>query len=142
MNNYFKHKMRGKSPAVIVGIVLFGALFIGAMAILFGYIIMWLWNALMPGLFDLPTLTYWQAVGLFILAKILFGFGGGGSSHSNKSEYKDMHCKKTKEDKFNFSKWAHYEEFWKEKGESAYHEFVAQKEVDISEATEGKKSFD
>lgn len=140
MNNYFKHKMRGKSPAVIVGMVLFGIVFITGMAILFGYIIMWLWNTLMPELFDLPTLTYWQAVGLFILAKILFGFGGGGSSHSNKSEYKDMECKKEKKDKFNFSKWAHYDEFWKEKGEAAYHEFIAQKEGEDNNAIEQNRS--
>ncbi len=45
---------------------------------LFGFIVMWLWNALMPPLFHLPVLTYWQAVGLLILAKIFFGGFRGG----------------------------------------------------------------
>ena len=85
MENYFKHKMRGKSPIIIVGIVLFGIVAIGALAILFGYILMSLWNWLMPELFDLPMITYWQAVGLFFLAKILFGFGGGNSGSGDKN---------------------------------------------------------
>lgn len=37
-----------------------------------------LWNALMPEIFHLPVISYWQAAGLLILSKILFsGFRGG-----------------------------------------------------------------
>lgn len=126
MENYFKHKMRGRSPIVIVGIVLFGIVAIGALAILFGYILMSLWNGLMPELFDLPMITYWQAVGLFFLAKILFGFGGSsGSSGGNKSHSKDDDsCRNRKSKKRDFSKWAYYDKFWEEKGETAYNEYV------------------
>jgi len=126
MENYFKHKMRGKSPIIIVGIVLFGIVAIGALAILFGYILMSLWNWLMPELFDLPMITYWQAVGLFFLAKILFGFGGGNSgSGGKKSNNKDSeYCRTRKEKKRDFSKWAHYDKFWEEKGEKAYSEYI------------------
>lgn len=53
----------------------------GAMAILaFGGVVMLLWNAILPGLLKLPLIGYWQAVGLLILCKILFGGmrpGGG-----------------------------------------------------------------
>ena len=80
MKNYFTHKMRNKSPIEIVGIIIFGAIAISGLAILFGFIIMWLWNWLMPDIFGLTTLTYWQAVGIFILLKILLG--GCGSSGS------------------------------------------------------------
>ena len=38
----------------------------------------------MPTLFSLTTITYWQAVGLFILAKILMG-GCGGSRGGGKA---------------------------------------------------------
>lgn len=31
-----------------------------------------LWNWLMPTIFNLPTITFWQALGLNILASILF----------------------------------------------------------------------
>ena len=38
-----------------------------------GFVVMGLWNWLMPSLFGLKLITYWQAVGLLILSKILFG---------------------------------------------------------------------
>jgi hypothetical protein len=49
----------------------------------FGFIVMSLWNWLMPALVGWRPITFWQALGLFILAKILFGgfrggWGGGG----------------------------------------------------------------
>ena len=51
---------------------------IAAFLTLFGFIIMQLWNALIPAIFHLAPITFWQAIGLFILCKILFGFGKGG----------------------------------------------------------------
>ncbi len=42
-----------------------------------GWIVMLLWNALIPDLFHGPVISYWQAVGLFVLSKILIvGHGG------------------------------------------------------------------
>ncbi len=43
-----------------------------------GYVVMWLWNALLPEILGVNVITFWQAVGIFILSKILFGFGRGG----------------------------------------------------------------
>lgn len=46
---------------------------------IFGEIVMLLWNALMPEIFHLPIISFWQALGLLVLAKIFFsGFRGGG----------------------------------------------------------------
>ncbi len=39
----------------------------------FGQAVLQLWNHLMPQIFGLPALTFWQAVGLMALAWILFG---------------------------------------------------------------------
>jgi hypothetical protein len=56
-----------------------------ALFFVLGYVVMALWNWLMPSLFGLHTITYWQAYGLLILSKILFGGlrggGGGGRCH-------------------------------------------------------------
>jgi hypothetical protein len=52
----------------IVGIV--GA---AALAAGIGALVMVLWNALLPALFGLPVVTFWQAAGLVVLAKILGG---------------------------------------------------------------------
>lgn len=118
MSNFFKHKFRTKSPGEIIGMIIFGIIAITGLAILFGFIIMWLWNWLMPEIFGLTTLTYWQAIGLFILFKILLGgCGFGGKSSSKKSK-----CKK--KPKGDFSKWKHYDSFWKEKGNQAYEEYL------------------
>jgi hypothetical protein len=40
---------------------------------LVGWIVMSLWNWLAPALFGFKTITYWQALGLMILCKMLFG---------------------------------------------------------------------
>ncbi len=41
-----------------------------------GAVVMLLWNWLIPGIFGLTAITYWQALGLFALARILFGSFG------------------------------------------------------------------
>lgn len=121
MNSYFKHKMRGKSPAVIAGMIALGIIAITGLAILFGFIVMWLWNWLMPEIFGLPLLSYWQAVGLFILFKILLG----GCGHHKHAKHKSEHrCHDGKKHRKDFNKWSHYDKFWEEEGEKAYQKYV------------------
>ena len=43
-----------------------------------GGIVMLLWNWLMPIIFGLKAITYLQALGLFLLSRILFGSFGFG----------------------------------------------------------------
>jgi hypothetical protein len=52
---------------------------IAAVAVL-GLLVMSLWNWLMPALFGFKQIGFWQAWGLLILSRILFG-GFGSSSH-------------------------------------------------------------
>jgi len=52
-------------------------LVIGGLALV-SYIVMLLWNALIPVIFHLTAISFWQAAGILILSKILFGFGKGG----------------------------------------------------------------
>lgn len=40
---------------------------------LFSFVVMGLWNWLMPPLFGLRLIGFWQALGILILSKILFG---------------------------------------------------------------------
>jgi len=123
MSNYWKHKMRGKNPAAIAAMIIFGGAAIVGLAILFGFVIMWLWNWLMPDLFGLTTITYWQGVGLFILAKILIG-GCGSGSRSKRSKDWDCEDDSKKKKKSDFSKWKNYDKFWQEEGEQAYDAYV------------------
>lgn len=58
----------------IVKVVCIGVLAVGV----FGLLVMALWNWLMPPLFGLARIGFWQALGLFVLSKLLFcGFQGG-----------------------------------------------------------------
>ena len=50
-------------------------------AAVFGFLVMSLWNWLMPALFGVRPVGFWQALGIFILSKILFGGIGGGARH-------------------------------------------------------------
>lgn len=60
------------APLAILGMVLFA--FIG------GQIVLHLWNWLLPPLFGVREIGFWQALGLLILCRILFGgFGMSGS---------------------------------------------------------------
>jgi hypothetical protein len=66
----------------------FGILGIG-FVFLFGWVVMLLWNWLMPEIFGLKQLNYWQAWGLLALCTILFkGFGSGSGSGGGKSDRK------------------------------------------------------
>lgn len=38
-----------------------------------GFVVMWLWNWLTPAMFGWHVITFWQALGILILSKILFG---------------------------------------------------------------------
>ena len=61
------------APAAIVGMAVFA--WIG------GEIVMHLWNWLAPELFGLRAVTFWQALGLLALCRILFGgFGLSGNA--------------------------------------------------------------
>jgi hypothetical protein len=47
------------------------------MAAGFGAVVMLLWNWLLPVMFGLATINFWQALGLLVLCRILFGSFGG-----------------------------------------------------------------
>lgn len=109
------------------GVKIFFFILLGiGIAFLVGYLVMYLWNWLMPYLFGLPKVGYWQALGILLLSKIIFGFGGGGGSHnkskkSGKKEFFKNRCKTMRRD---FSEWEHYDAFWKEEGALAYKNYV------------------
>jgi hypothetical protein len=57
------HFLRGLKVA------LFGTLAVAAVS----FLVMGLWNVLMPGIFGVRAITFWQALGLLVLSKLLFG---------------------------------------------------------------------
>jgi hypothetical protein len=82
-----------------------GAVFAGAaMITIMGFATMWLWNWLIPELFNGNTVTFWQAIGLLVLGKLLTGFSGmgrgwGKHNHNSWSQKKKMYWKQRMEAK-------------------------------------------
>jgi hypothetical protein len=60
--------------------ILVGAVLVMAYALLLALPTMWLWNWLMPEIFGLIQISFWQALGLNFLAEILFKSSGSSSS--------------------------------------------------------------
>lgn len=70
----------GKFISIFAGIGIF-VLTIILIAFICGFPTMLLWNWLMPDIFGLPRINYWQAMGLMMLCSILFK-----SNNSKKEE--------------------------------------------------------
>ena len=82
-------------PAAIVGMLVFA--FIG------GQIVRLLWNWLVPSLFGLGQITFWQALGLLALCRILFGgCGFRGSSRSRRSPEERERLRQAMRQRFGF----------------------------------------
>ncbi|MCC2547558.1 DUF1682 domain-containing protein [Hymenobacter sp. BT175] len=79
-------------------IAFFGALFV----VVAGFVTMSLWNWLVPELFHGPVLSFWQALGLLALSRLLLGgFRGGTGRH-----------------RWGRAKWNQHQAEWKQKMES------------------------
>jgi hypothetical protein len=63
-------------------------------------LVLWLWNELIPDLFHGPIITFWQACGLTILAKLLVSGGlkpFGMHHRGHFKEHFEKFCEKTPE---------------------------------------------
>lgn len=61
-------------------------LFVVVAAAVLGFVTMELWNTLLPQIFALPRITFWQGLGLLVLSKILFG--GFHRRSGNRNQWK------------------------------------------------------
>ena len=143
MEQAYEKMTRGQSRGLrvlrIIGVAIAGVCLAALFALLFGWLVMLLWNWLMPSLFGIKAITYWQAFGITILAKILFsGFHGHhGNSHKadhihRKVDHRWHRWMGIDDDapfgagtgRFSHEEMKHYREFWKTQGEAAFAEFL------------------
>lgn len=120
----------------IGGVVVFG--------LLFGYLVQFLWNATLAELFGFPALSFWQALGLFVLAKLFFGFGGGGGGSNRTRQRKRRDgsgCAEpdTVEDIGALTTDETFRTFWKEEGKASYEAFRAAQREGDPESTPGQE---
>ncbi len=73
----------------IIGWVVAGLSLACFFALIFGFLVKWLWAVTLSPLFDLPLISYWQAVGLIILSRLLFG----GFGHHKNGNHPPFHRK-------------------------------------------------
>jgi hypothetical protein len=136
---------RGSKVFHIIGWTVMGLLFAALFALVFGFVVKWLWNWLMPALFGLGAITYWQAFGIVLLAKLLFG-GFGGHHRSDHDHFSSRFHDRwhgffgaEREDwspelerKYN----RHYRQFWREEGKKAFEDYLQRAESQETEMKE------
>lgn len=99
-------------PVRIGGHVVLGLLIAASIAVLFGYVTMFLWNAILPEISSLPAVTFWQAVGILLLARLLtgrfsHGHHGGRFRRRHRAHGPDR-----------------YVEWWETEGEAAFNDYL------------------
>jgi hypothetical protein len=129
---------RGRKVLRIIGMVFVGVIFAVLFALVFGFLVKWLWNVLMPGLFGVPQITYWQAFGIVVLAKLLFGsFGSKMHGHDRWSGHPGPFGKW--HDRFHGTEevpWSRrsrdlrraYRRYWQEEGKAAFDAYMEKKD--------------
>ncbi|MGC4035632.1 MAG: hypothetical protein QM764_06690 [Chitinophagaceae bacterium] len=84
---------------------LFIPFIIAAILLILGWVVMLLWNAILPSVVHAGEISYWQAVGLLILSRILFGFGkrfGGNGGFKENMYWKQRWAGMSDEEKEKF----------------------------------------
>jgi len=136
----WRHGHPGFKALRIIGVIIAGVAFAAGFALLFGWLVMLLWNWLMPTIFHLGTITYWEGFGIMLLAKIIFGMAGvrgpgsqrkrspwqGNPWHGNPFRKESWHRGDWPEDR---DWWRYYHEFWQDEGREAFERYKAKREA-------------
>jgi hypothetical protein len=140
------HGPHGWGPGRIVGAVFGGVLIALVFALAFGWLAQILWNWLLPGLFGFKAITYWQAFGVVLLAKLLFGgLGAGHHPPPPPRHFRKMWDWNTPRGPWKFlvdlnwnddwkvggsyHNWKYYEQYWKNEGKAAFEEYLRKMNV-------------
>jgi len=123
---HHRHNLGGRALR-IAGVVLLGVVGTAIFALVFGVIVMLLWNWLMPSIFHIGEIGFWQAFGIIILAKLIFGGLGtrGRSAHHGKPSW--AHGGSWKKSGDYRERWRYWREFWEEEGHKSFDSFVQRK---------------
>lgn len=132
MEHVFKHRTHPVLKGLkIIGFVILGALAAAGFAFLFGYFVMLLWNWLMPTIFGLTTITFWQAAGIVLLARLIFGGFKHNIDRSHHDKRKDFHqtkffryMREKGRSERNSKDWKYFDDYWWDEGEKAYNDYM------------------
>jgi len=117
----------------VLGGTIIGTFVAALFALVIGVLIMVLWNWLMPELFGLGVITYWQGFGIALLARLLFGGMGHKEYHEKKDHMYSTKHKYVKHMRRSPRKtgWFDevYEKWWEDEGAERFEEYM-KKEAD------------
>jgi hypothetical protein len=130
-HNFDESNTKGKMFH-IVGHVIVGLIFAAAFAIVFAFLVELIWNSLMPSIFDLKQITFWQAFGIIILAKVLFG--GFGSHRPDRwkrdSRYmppwhrRPVQSEADSPPSRHHPDWNTYTQYWQQEGKASFEAYM------------------
>jgi hypothetical protein len=125
----------------IAGFVVLGVIGAAVFALVFGWFVMLLWNWLMPVIFHLGEITFWQAFGIIILAKLIFGTMGLGGRHGHGRKHGPWgkHGPWNEGWEGGKDRWRYYREFWDQEGKKAFNDFVERRKGGGETPPDGQK---
>ena len=134
IENKYEHRHRFGGRKHRAGWIMLAVIGFTGFAFLFGAVVMWLWNGLMPAIFHFGIITYWQALGLAILGRLLFGnlhHGPHNRGRHSFGPWRHMHHRQEGNncrDYAHGSKWNYYDQYWNEEGEKSFSDYLKRKE--------------
>ena len=117
----------------VLGRIVVGVIIAAVIALAVGALVMVLWNWLMPVIFGLGVITYWQGFGLTLLLRLLIG--GFRAHHGPKGPGEHRHHPLRKYRGGHFDDV--YEQWWQSEGAERFEQYMKQRES--KEAPEEKK---
>jgi len=137
----FSNQLSGIPKTVRIFLfVVIGLAFAIVLGLVLAFLVQFLWNQTIAAMFDLSAITYWQAFGLLILAKLFFGMGAG--RHRYRGKYRRHRHRKQRrtgiesEDGSDLADGEAFKQFWLEEGKEAYEAFRAVRSQDRKENPE------
>lgn len=140
MTMFHHHHSHNKprNPIGVIVRIIVGIVVASAFALLFGYFVKIMWNWLMPAIFPaLPVITFWQAVVLILLARVLFGGIPRPGTHQPPWQRRDVppHDMCAPKDVH------HYRTFWEEEGKEAFDAYLTRvREREAARTTDEERS--
>ena len=110
----------------VLGKIILGVLIAAVIAVVVGALVMVLWNWLMPEIFGLGTITYWQGFGLVLLLRLLIGGFGEHGSKGPKEGREHRHIPPNLRRNGHFDDV--YEQWWQNEGAEHFGRYMKQRE--------------
>jgi hypothetical protein len=129
MENHEDNWNRGRhwGPWRIVAVAIAVLIIVPLLVFVFGTLTMLLWNWLMPALFGLKTITFWMAIGILLLGKLIFGCRSGFYRHHGRSRgWGKGHWHRDNDwaPDGDHRNWRYYRQYWREKGKKDFEDYL------------------